>query len=114
MTRILAGSWGRSTKPGFGRSVSKAGDVNEQQLTVLARPNGDLIGVRQIAGLLARRVVTYLETDQEVTRGELIGVIKFGSRVDLLVPMSYHVEVDQGSRVVEGETCLARDSTEKS
>ena len=87
---------------------SRAGDINEQQLTVLQRPNGDLIGVRQIAGLLARRVVTYLQQEQPVAKGDLIGVIKFGSRVDLLVPVSYHVTVEVGQKVIEGQTVMAR------
>lgn len=92
---------------------SRAGDVNEQQLTVLQRPNGDLVGIRQIAGLLARRVVTYLETDQEIAKGELIGVIKFGSRVDLLLPESYRVQVEVGQKLSEGRTVVARRETEK-
>lgn len=86
----------------------KAGDVNEQHLTVLQHPSGDLIGVRQIAGLLARRVVTYLETGQEVSRGELIGVIKFGSRVDVLIPVRYHLKAEVGQKVHEGLSVLAR------
>lgn len=90
----------------------RAGEVNEQQLTVLQRANGDLIGVRQIAGLLARRVVTYIGIDQDVDKGELIGVIKFGSRVDLLVPVSYHLEVAVGQKVIEGETIIARQPSE--
>lgn len=92
----------------------RAGDVNEQQLTVILHSNGDLVGVRQIAGLLARRVVTYLHVGQEVTQGQLIGVIKFGSRVDLIVPVSYHVEVETGQQVIEGDTCLARRESETS
>ena len=90
----------------------RAGDVNEQQLTVVQRPNGDLVGIRQIAGLLARRVVTYLEIEQELTKGELIGVIKFGSRVDLLVPVNYHLQVEVGQKVIEGRTVIARQETE--
>lgn len=92
----------------------RAGDVNEQQLTVIHRPNGDSIGVRQIAGLLARRVVTYVQVGQEVSQGELIGVIKFGSRVDLLVPVSYHVAVAVGQKVTEGETSMARQGADNS
>ena len=87
---------------------ARAGEVNEQQLTVLQRPNGDVVGIRQIAGLLARRVVTYIEVDQDLTQGELMGVIKFGSRVDLLVPESYHLQVEVGQKVVEGQTIVAQ------
>jgi phosphatidylserine decarboxylase len=85
-----------------------AGDVNEQQVTVLRRPNGDVVGVRQIAGLVARRVVGYLRAGDRVERGRLLGVIKFGSRVDLLVPPSYEILVRPGDRVRNGETPMAR------
>ena len=54
--------------------------------SVIRRPDGDLVGVRQIAGLLARRVVCYLKEGDQVHRGQSMGLIKFGSRVDLLVP----------------------------
>ena len=84
-----------------------AGDVNEKHLTVIRRANGDLVGVRQIAGLLARRVVCYLKEGERVQRGELMGVIKFGSRVDVLVPESYKVLVQKGDRVRDGLTPLA-------
>ena len=84
-----------------------AGDVNEKHLTVFRRANGDLVGVRQIAGLLARRVVCYLKEGDRVERGQLMGVIKFGSRVDVLVPESYKVLVQKGDRVRDGLTPLA-------
>jgi phosphatidylserine decarboxylase len=84
-----------------------AGDVNEKHLTVFRRANGDLIGVRQIAGLLARRVVCYLKESDRVERGQLMGVIKFGSRVDVLVPEGYQVLVQKGDRVRDGLTPLA-------
>jgi phosphatidylserine decarboxylase len=84
-----------------------AGDVNEKHLTVIRRANGDLIGVRQIAGLLARRVVCYLKESDRVERGQLMGVIKFGSRVDVLVPEGYQVLVQKGDRVRDGLTPLA-------
>ncbi|HYU31015.1 MAG TPA: phosphatidylserine decarboxylase [Thermoanaerobaculia bacterium] len=84
-----------------------AGDVNEKHLTVIRRANGDRVGVRQIAGLLARRVVCYLKEADRVERGQLMGVIKFGSRVDVLVPESYEVLVQKGDRVRDGLTPLA-------
>ncbi len=85
-----------------------AGEVNESYLTVIRRPGGDLLGIRQIAGLMARRVVCYLEQGQTVRRGEHLGLIKFGSRVDLLVPASYQVLVEKGDRMRNGETPIAR------
>jgi phosphatidylserine decarboxylase len=84
-----------------------AGEVNEKQTTVIRRPNGDLIGVKQIAGLLARRVVCYLKEGDHVHRGQPMGLIKFGSRVDLLVPESYELMVEKGDRVKNGATPVA-------
>ena len=86
----------------------EAGEVNESHLVVLETENGDRIGIKQIAGLLARRVVSYLEVGQTVERGELIGLIKFGSRVDLYLPSAYQVTVKKGDRLSEGLTEVAR------
>jgi len=85
-----------------------AGTVNEQQLTVIRRPDGDLVAVRQIAGLLARRVVCRLDDGDVVERGQPMGLIKFGSRVDVLLPATYRVLVARGGRVKNGETVIAR------
>jgi phosphatidylserine decarboxylase len=81
--------------------------VNEYFLSVVERANGDRVGIRQIAGLLARRVVCYLNAGDSVARSQALGVIKFGSRVDLLVPAGYSVKVQKGDRVKNGETILA-------
>ena len=61
----------------------------------------------QIAGLIARRVVSYLKAGDRKERGEPLGVIKFGSRVDLYVPASYRILVRPGDRVRNGETPMA-------
>lgn len=96
---------------GAGRKVAAfredAGDINEKHLSVIRRPNGDLVGVIQIAGLLARRVVCYLKEGDQVHRGQSMGLIKFGSRVDLLVPASYRVLVQKGDRLKNGATPVA-------
>ena len=87
-----------------------AGEVNEKHLTVIRRTDGrpgDLVGMRQIAGLLARRVVCYLKEQDRVERGQLMGLIKFGSRVDLLVPESYRLLVAKGDRLKNGATPVA-------
>lgn len=84
-----------------------AGEVNQKHLTVIELPSGERIGVVQIAGLLARRVVCHLKEGDVVTRGQGMGLIKFGSRVDLLVPASFAVKVEPGVRVVNGETAMA-------
>jgi phosphatidylserine decarboxylase len=82
-------------------------DKNERYTNVFLRPNGDRVGVRQLAGLLARRVVSYLKMGDRKDRGELLGVIKLGSRVDLYVPASYRILVQVGDRVRNGETPMA-------
>ena len=69
-----------------------------------AVPTATSSGVRQIAGLLARRVVCYLKEGDRVHRGQSMGLIKFSSRVDLLVPESYRVLVKKGDRVKNGAT----------
>lgn len=83
------------------------GEKNEAHTQVFLRPNGDRVGVRQLAGLLARRVVSYLKPGETKRRGDHLGVIKFGSRVDLFVPESYRVLVKVGDRVRNGETAMA-------
>lgn len=114
--RVVASAFTRGRKVAAFRA--DAGDVNENHLTVIRRgeeaggPAGDRIGVRQIAGLMARRVVCYLEPGQEVSRGQHLGLIKFGSRVDLLLPAHYEVLVAKGDRVRNGETLMARPGSE--
>ncbi|HVS01762.1 MAG TPA: phosphatidylserine decarboxylase [Thermoanaerobaculia bacterium] len=88
--------------------LAHADTVNEAHLTVIERPGGERIGVRQIAGLLARRVVCYLTPGEPVERGQHLGLIKFGSRVDLLVPESFQVLVAPGDRLRNGATPVAR------
>jgi phosphatidylserine decarboxylase len=81
---------------------------NEAHLTVIERADGSRIGVRQIVGLVARRVVCYLKPGDTVQRGQHLGLIKFGSRVDLLVPQGWEVTVQKGDRLRNGETPVAR------
>lgn len=99
---------------GLKRAAFKAGleKVNERHLTVIRRPGGDLVGIRQIVGLVARRIVNYLEPGQTVERGQSLGLIKFGSRVDLMVPEGYEVLVSKGDRLRNGETAVARPAAD--
>lgn len=85
-----------------------AGEVNAGRLTVIEDGSGVRVGVRQIVGLLARRIVCYFRAGQQVRRGETLGLIKFGSRVDLLVPQRYDVLVEPGARLRGGTTPVAR------
>jgi phosphatidylserine decarboxylase len=68
---------------------------------------GEKIAVRLIAGLLARRIVPWIERGDEVARGERISLIQFGSRVDLYLPLTARVRVQLGDRVRGGETVIA-------
>lgn len=65
------------------------------------------VGVRLIAGVLARRIVPYVQPGEEVKRGERISLIQFGSRADVYLPMNAKIEVKLGDKVVGGETLLA-------
>lgn len=89
-----------------------AGEVNEQHLTVLETASGERVGVRQIAGLLARRVVCHLREGQAVERAQPMGLIKFGSRVDVLVPERYRVTVAKGDRLKNGQSVIALPAEE--
>ena len=107
--RVVASGLTRGRKVAAFRE--DADEVNESYLTVIERPDGDRLGVRQIAGLLARRVVCYLHPGQAVQRGQHLGLIKFGSRVDLLVPQSYEILVERGDRLQNGQTPVARPAS---
>jgi phosphatidylserine decarboxylase len=71
----------------------KSSELNERSSIVIETDSGEEILVRQIAGAVARRIVTYARQDQEVTQGEELGFIKFGSRVDIFLPVGTEVEV---------------------
>ena len=70
-------------------------------------PMGAKIGVRLIAGLIARRIVPWIAQNDVVQRGDRISLIQFGSRVDVYLPVSAKIKVQLGDRVVGGETILA-------
>ena len=84
----------------------KASEKNEQSsLGLIAR--GHRVLVRQIAGLIARRIVTYPEQGEHVERGDRIGLIRFGSRVDLFIPLEWSLDCAVGDKVAGGSTVLA-------
>jgi phosphatidylserine decarboxylase len=68
---------------------------------------GDRIGLRLIAGLIARRIVPFVKIGDVVERGERISLIQFGSRCDLYLPLEYNISVKVGDRAVGGETVMA-------
>ncbi len=79
---------------------------NEQTLVVIDA-GGYEVGFKQIAGLLARRIVCNVKVGDRVERGQRIGLIKFGSRVDILMPAEADLKVKTGTRVKGGSTVLA-------
>lgn len=81
--------------------------VNEQNIFTIETPHGDIV-VRQIAGILARRVVSWVVPGQAVEAGQKIGIIKFGSQVDVAIPASAQMLVKTGDTVTAGLTVLAR------
>ncbi len=70
--------------------------------------NGQIVICRQVVGFLARRVVCRLSKGMEVTAGERLGVMKFGSRMDVFLPINSHLEVSMGQNVRGGESVIAR------
>jgi phosphatidylserine decarboxylase len=83
--------------------------VNEFNLITLRRPDGETIGVRQVSGAIARRIVCAIDVGQQLERGERFGMIKFGSTTELILPRPDDVEVhvEVGDRVRGGLTRLA-------
>jgi phosphatidylserine decarboxylase len=94
-----------------GKFLHAAGDkasLDNEQLSVGIAFDDTRILVRQIAGLIARRIVNYSRTGAVVQQGARMGIIRFGSRVDVFVPLSAEVLVEMGQRVRAGSTVLAR------
>jgi len=92
----------------YPENMKKKSDDNERLSTLIETWDGKQIVVSQIAGFLARRIVSYAEPGMEFKSGERFGMIKFGSRVDLYLPEESTIEVKTGQRVWAGETVLAR------
>ncbi|MAJ38425.1 MAG: phosphatidylserine decarboxylase family protein [Flavobacteriaceae bacterium] len=85
----------------------KSSTLNERTTVAIKTPKFGRIGYRQIAGALARRIVNYAIKGDKVAQGTDAGFIKFGSRIDLLLPTSAVINVKIGQRVVGGETVIA-------
>lgn len=88
-------------------SREEASTQNEQNLVVM-EADGSEVAFRQIAGLIARRVVFYKKVGDRVETGERVGLIKFGSRVDVLLGPEWDIQVRPGMRVRAGSSILAR------
>lgn len=92
----------------FTRAVTpKSSDLNEHTAVVVNPVNGDSILVKQIAGAVARRILTYIKQDEQHSIGDEMGFIRFGSRVDILLPLDYNIKVKLGQKVVGCKTIIA-------
>ena len=88
-------------------SLDKAAEANERQNIVMEPPSGQAIGIVQIAGLVARRILLEAGIGDQLAIGQQLGIIRFGSRVDVWIPADTPVLVMEGQRTVAGETVLA-------
>lgn len=91
----------------FNASLDKASEKNERCLWHVVDDAGENLTLVQIAGLVARRIVCWAEVGDKLKIGERLGMIRFGSRVDLYLPNSYIINVNLNSRVYAGETVIA-------
>jgi len=82
-----------------------ASDENEQVVTVLTHNSGHF-KIKQIAGLIARRILCYAQTGSRMHKGARLGFIRFGSRTDLIMPSNVNVQVVVGQKVIGGETVI--------
>ena len=88
--------------------LPKASTENERSMVVIETPEGHTVMARQIAGAIARRIVTYAEVGEDCYIDEHMGFIKFGSRVDVYLPLGTEVCVKMGQATVGNETVIAK------
>ncbi|GAB4163589.1 MAG: phosphatidylserine decarboxylase [Rickettsiaceae bacterium] len=98
----------------FNASLDKASVHNERQSVLMETKNKTKIAFVQIAGLVARRIVCDLEEEQEVLTGQRYGLIRFGSRVDIYLPIKTAIMVTEGQTCIGGETIIADLNKNKS
>jgi phosphatidylserine decarboxylase len=87
--------------------LDKASEENERQHIMIERPDGVAIGFTQIAGLVARRIVPFVKPGDILACGQRVGLIRFGSRVDVYLPAGTEPKVLMGQKTIAGETVLA-------
>ena len=88
--------------------LDKASEENERQHFVVERADGVRIGFTQIAGLVARRILPFVSMGTELSTGQRVGLIRFGSRVDVYLPTGTTPQILLGQRAIAGETVIAR------
>ncbi|PLX51442.1 MAG: phosphatidylserine decarboxylase family protein [Desulfobulbaceae bacterium] len=90
----------------YSADTAKGGLENEYCTTILATEQDQRYAVTQIAGLIARRIVCWAEKGDFFAKGQRFGLIRFGSRVDLYLPLDSRIEVEKGQKVKAGETVI--------
>ena len=90
----------------FNASLDKASDENERLILNMDTENGNKIAFVQIAGLIARRIICDVDIGNSLKAGEIFGLIRFGSRVDVYIPSEVSVMVLKGQKMIAGETIL--------
>ncbi len=91
----------------FNAALDKASMQNERNAIILRMPNQEVITFVQIAGLVARRILCYVQKDERVQRGQRYGFIRFGSRVDVYLPQTYVPQIKLGQKVYATSSILA-------
>ena len=86
--------------------LPKSSTENERSSVVVEQPDGKQILVRQVAGAMARRIVCYAEEERNVKQAEQMGFIKFGSRVDVYLPLGSKIDVKLNDKVTGSQTIL--------
>lgn len=99
-TSYREGGYGLAYKP-------EASTDNERLATLIKSEEGVDVVMVQIAGLVARRIISYADVDTYFEAGERFGMIKYGSRVDIYLPVDSDIKVETGSKVKAGETIIA-------
>ena len=91
----------------FNASLDKASEKNERSSLIITSDNGAEIVVVQIAGLIARRILSFISPNHKLLQGERFGLIRFGSRVDIYMPLDAIDKCKVGDKVIAGESILA-------
>ncbi len=92
--------------------LDKASEENERQHILIEQASGRPIGLTQIAGLVARRIVPFVKPGDTVAAGQRVGLIRFGSRVDVYLPAGTDAKVLLGQKIIAGETILGEMDSE--
>ena len=92
----------------FGAYRNKSSLKNEQSVILFQNENNNIFKIKQIAGFVARRIVNHMNTNLKVCQGQKLGFIKFGSRVEIIVPNNFDIKVTKGMKVKGCKTIIGK------